>query len=176
MLTGMTVANPKLRWYQFSLLALMVFVTLLAVGCSWLAVKMKAAKRQREAVAEIYRLGGSACHDWQCSAEGYQWAAIERQQPPVPRWLRNLLGDDFFGDVCSIHFNAPQATDATFEPFTWMSRLRYLNLDNTQVTDITLERINGLNQLKHLRLRNTKVTDEGVRKLQQAVPNCEIER
>lgn len=166
--------KPKLQWFQFSLRTLIVFVTLCAIPCSWIAVKMKAARRQREMVAAIYELGGSVCHDWQCNAEGYQWAAIERQRPPVPEWLRNLLGDDFFGNICSIHLGGTQVTDATLEPFTRIIQLRYLTLENTQVTDITLERIKGLNQLKHLTLRNAKVTDDGVKKLQQALPNCRI--
>jgi hypothetical protein len=54
----MTVAKPKLRWFQFSLRTLLVFVTLCAIPCSWLAVKMQQAKRQREAVVAIEKLGG----------------------------------------------------------------------------------------------------------------------
>ena len=69
MLTGMTASTPKLRWFQFSLRTLLIVVTLCAIPCSWLAVKMRraerekataadAAKRRQEAVAAAKKLGG----------------------------------------------------------------------------------------------------------------------
>ena len=53
------VCDPKskLQWFQFSLKTLLIVVTLVAIPCSWLAVKLKEAKEQREAVAEIEKLG-----------------------------------------------------------------------------------------------------------------------
>jgi hypothetical protein len=36
--------------------------------------------------------------------------------------------------------------------------------------------LEGLNKLECLLLGGTKVTDDGVKKLQQALPNCQIER
>jgi len=37
-----------------------------------------------------------------------------------------------------------------------------------------LEHLSGLTGLKILWLGDTQVTDEGVKKLQQALPNCDI--
>ncbi len=45
-----------------------------------------------------------------------------------------------------------------------------------EVTDAGLEHLKGLTKLKDLRLYNSKVTDEGVKRLQQALPNCTIHR
>jgi hypothetical protein len=45
----------KLRWYQFSLRSLLIFITLFGVACSWFAVKMGQAKRQREAIETLKR-------------------------------------------------------------------------------------------------------------------------
>ena len=38
----------KLRWYQYSLRSLFVFMTLCAVACSWFAVKKRQADEQRD--------------------------------------------------------------------------------------------------------------------------------
>jgi hypothetical protein len=42
------------------------------------------------------------------------------------------------------------------------------------VTDTGLEHLRGLTQLQLLYLGGTQITDEGVKKLQEALPNCEI--
>jgi internalin A len=55
-------------------------------------------------------------------------------------------------------------------------QLKRLDLANTQVTNKTLEHLESLPELDHLVLTNTLVTDDGVMKLQQALPNCTIER
>ena len=47
-------------------------------------------------------------------------------------------------------------------------------MDSTQVTDAGLEHLKGLTNLQLLWIAKTQVTDEGVKKLQQALPNCEI--
>jgi hypothetical protein len=43
------------------------------------------------------------------------------------------------------------------------------------VTDAGLEHLKALRQLQRLDLKETKVTADGVKKLQQALPNCKIE-
>ncbi len=43
-----------------------------------------------------------------------------------------------------------------------------------RITDAGLENLKGLNQLTEIDLLKTRVTDEGVNKLQQALPHCQI--
>jgi hypothetical protein len=69
-----------------------------------------------------------------------------------------------------------KVTDAGLEHLRGLTQLQVLVLDYTQVTDAGLERLNGLSQLQTLWLKNTKVIHEGVKKLQEALPNCKIER
>jgi len=84
------------RRFQFSLRTLLLVVTLCALACSRLAVKMQQAKRQQVAVTEIKELGGTVTYDWQIDADGH---SRPNAQPPGPVWLRNVLGDDCFGNV-----------------------------------------------------------------------------
>lgn len=49
-------------------------------------------------------------------------------------------------------------------------------LDQANVTDACVRHLAELTQLQRLDLTGTKVTAEGVAKLQQALPNCEIIR
>ncbi len=52
--------------------------------------------------------------------------------------------------------------------------LRKVHVSETDVTDAGLEYLKGLVQLRELDLRWTKVTAEGVKRLQQRLPNCDI--
>ena len=57
-------AKQKLRWYQFSLRSLFILTFLVAIASSWFAVKMGQAKRQKEAVEALLKLGGSVKYDY----------------------------------------------------------------------------------------------------------------
>lgn len=57
----------------------------------------------------------------------------------------------------------------------WGARVCHnFDLRGSAVSDRGLEHLKGLSQLKCLLLDDTKVTDAGVKKLQQALPKCEI--
>jgi len=54
------------RWrFQFSIRTLLILTFAVAVPFSWLAVEMKASKRQREVVQEIVQLQGHVAYDWE---------------------------------------------------------------------------------------------------------------
>ena len=159
----MTDPTPKLRWYQFSLRTLMVFVTLCAFACSWLAVKMRQAKLQQEAAAAIVKLGGTVKYDWQIDANGN---AVPNAKPTFSPWLRGTLGDDFFWQVKGVLLlGNTQVTDAGLEHLRGLSQLQLLGLEGTQVTDAGLEHLKGLSQLQVLGLDKTHVTDAGLEHL-----------
>jgi len=54
--------------------------------------------------------------------------------------------------------------------------LSRLSLWGTKVTDAGLVHLKGLGNLKALDLSATRVTDDGVKQLQEALPNCAIVR
>ena len=87
-----------------------------------------------------------------------------------------------------------QVTDAGLEHLKGLTSLQSLSLQSLslfnsrpvtsdgrkfsfpKVTDAGLEHLKGLSSLKELYLQGTQVTDEGVKKLQEALPNCKIRR
>jgi hypothetical protein len=66
-----------------------------------------------------------------------------------------------------------QVSDAGLGHLKALKQLRCLDLDGTRITDAGLQHLNGLSQLQTL-IPGALVTDEGVKKLQQELPNCEI--
>jgi hypothetical protein len=149
MLGGMNnTPKPKRRWFQFSLRTLMLFVTVWAMPCCWVSVRMREASRERETAEAMWKLG----------------ARVGRQGRP--RWLWSLLGDYCFKSVTSVEFKeGTQVTDATLERLEGLSELLRVHLDGTTITDAGLEHLEGLSQLKMLHLDNTKVTDAGLEHL-----------
>jgi hypothetical protein len=134
--------------FQFSLRSLLVFTIAVAIPCSWLAVEMKRAREQREAVLAIVRSGFIVGYDYQKERfSGFDFRSLATP-PPVPVWLRKLLGDDFFTDVVVV-------------------------LVSKQVADNDLEYFKRLTHLKRLFV-DMGVTETSVEKLKQTLPNCEI--
>ncbi len=171
-LAWMLVALVFRRRMQFGLRTMLVFVTLCAVVCSWLTVRIKQARRQAEEIAAIKEKHGSASYHWET-------ASIERMAelvpaPPGPERLRKLLGIDFFGIVEHLYVPTPPTTDAELEHLTVLRRLKRLGLCGDNVSDAHLSHLGGLSTLRRLWLVDTKVTEEGVKKLHDVLPNCAI--
>ena len=156
----MTTNLPKRRrWLQFRLRTLLIAVVVLSLPLSWFAVRMEKARRQREAIAAIERLGG----------------VVERWEDlSVPKWIRKFFPDEFFIYAVEVVLDDTEATDACLEHLKGMTNIDILQLNGTKVTDACLEHLEGLTNLGFLRLKNTNVTPEGVKKLQEALPNCDI--
>ena len=57
-------------------------------------------------------------------------------------------------------------------PLSGLKNLNFLELNRNRISNLTP--LAGLTNLKSLHLGDTKVTDVGIKKLQQALPNCRI--
>ena len=66
-------------------------------------------------------------------------------------------------------------SSAALEHLQELTKLQWLELDDTQVSDAGLEHLKGLTELSVLVLADTQVTDDGVKKLREALTDCEIE-
>jgi hypothetical protein len=133
---------------------------------SWFAVKLEKARRQKEAVEVIRELGGHVAYDYN--------VIYSRAEPPVAPWLRELFGDDFFFDVV---FVCVFSEDCGDDEAVYLKRLTNLKVlcVGTAMTDAGLEHLKSLTNLFDLVIDGTEVTPEGVKKLQEALPDCEIE-
>lgn len=190
------IAHPqKLRWYQFSLRTLFIFMTLVA-GITWFGMKLGDARRQKEAIEAIRRLGGEVHFEYEYDSEVRMY--INDEKIPGPAWARAVVGDDFFRTVSHVSFynghtasldlkyleDLPQleyldirdldVTDSGVEHLRNLSQLKTLWLDNSQVTDAGLRYLERLTLLKSLGLSDTHVTEAGVAALQRAIPDCVI--
>ncbi len=172
-----------LRWrFQFSMRSLLVLVVAVALPCSWLAVEMKEAREQREAVEAITKATGAVIYDYEKDRSG-RW--IRNPQLTAPLWLVNLLGRSFFSNVVfakvmpgtelghlktlnhlqTLCLDGTSITDAGLEHVVGMSRLRELYLCDTQITDAGLGHIKRLKELETLWLDGTAITDAGLKHL-----------
>ena len=122
------------RWrFQFSIRSLLVLVVVVAVPCSWLATDMKRTKDQSLLVAKIRGSYGLVEYVWQLDANGN---GLPNAQPPGPKWLRQVLGDDFFGDIAVARLNPYSShetgnaafTDADLKCVRYWTKLRDLSI------------------------------------------------
>ncbi len=149
--------EPRRRWFQYSLRTLLLVMLLASIGMSWFAAKLQPAREQREAAEAIEKLGGSVTYDWESD--------VSRSEPPGPAWVRNLLGENFFGNVVGVSLENTHVTDAAIEHVKGFSQLQDLDLMDTPVTDAGLEHLKALTQLRMLSLDETRVTDAGLEHL-----------
>lgn len=179
--------TPKRRWYQFSLMTLLVVMTLAGVGLGWLAHERNEVRKRQEAIAAIEKLGG------QFSLGG--------TRPFPPPWLRPLLGDNSpSSEITSVHLLQKRVrdadlvhlaklneleelrlpgtlvTDAGLIHLASLKKLKYLHLQDTQITDAGLVHLQGLTNLVGVRLEGTQVTDDGCKKLSEFLPTLRTYR
>jgi hypothetical protein len=145
----MTAPVFKRRWFQFSLRTLLVFVTLCAIPCSWLAVRREHIRRQREAIKTIEGLGGL-------------WAYSD---PTDHSWVDKVLDDNCPNVVC-IHLDLTEVTDDQLGKCAEFTQLEVLTLPGCHITDAGLAHVQGLNRLEFLDLSDTSITDMGLERIQ----------
>ena len=152
----------RLRFIQFDIRLLLVLVVVVALPCSWMAVEMKAAKRQKEAAAAIVRNGGMVIYDYQSgplAKPGYFIDTVGKQ-PSGPTWLNQCSGEisSTRPPLLPPPRKLPMQIWEHLEGLPWLQRL---DLCHDQVTDVGMEHLEGLTRLKMLFLGN-RITDTGL--------------
>ena len=140
---------PKRRWFQFSLRTVLVVMTLFCIGPGgYVAYEQNKARREMAAVEVIEKLGGSVSYD--------------PITPVRSATMRQILGDESFGDVSEVWLGDTQVTDAGLVHLADLTNLDTVVLYNTKVTNAGLVHLDGLQRLAFLALNNTQVTDAGL--------------
>ncbi|HEY2148145.1 MAG TPA: hypothetical protein VGH32_09420, partial [Pirellulales bacterium] len=129
----------KRRWFQFSLRTLIVSTIVIAAAAGWVGKRIEEKRAERVAVAAIAKLGGRVLYDFQKDGASRG-----------PAWLRNILGDDFFGNVVELDLSESAVTDEDLAFLDGLRSLESLNISDTGVTDAGLRRVGRLQNLKSL--------------------------
>ena len=82
-----------------------------------------------------------------------------------------------FGQLTNLEYldlEGTQTSDSALQHIGQLRNLTWLNLSRTAITDKGLEGLSKLKNLEFVDLRETKVTDEGTKRLQGALPACDI--
>lgn len=156
------------RWFQYSLRSFLIAVTALSV---WLGMWVNAARRQRLARESIEKVTGSSysivyAHQWPGSELR---KSLRRAVPPGPKWLRELIGRDFFDTVVGVAYTWPSdgsLSDADLAVLARLPRLRYIGIDDApariEVTNAGFAHLKGLTQLQGLFLPGAGIDDAGI--------------
>jgi hypothetical protein len=138
----------RLRWYQYSLRTLFVFVTLCAVACSWFATEYQRVQRRHRAFE-------------QATEYAYTYGTGEPEW--YNRWLYDLVGDERCARVEFLIFNSQSdVTDEDMKAVGQFEELLQLSVPSEAVSDRGLESIEGLTQLVDLGLSSPNITDAGL--------------
>ena len=156
------------RWFQFSLRTFLLAITALAV---WLGVEVNRVRRQREAVEAILAAGGTVHYDYQTDPSR---SFTPDAEPAAPRWLRKLIGDDFFRDVVDVDLNRTRINDELLIRLNDLPKIKRLNLAYTSVSDAGFERLSGLRHLRGVILGETRVTDRTLAHLAKHAPELTL--
>jgi len=152
--------------HRFVMLALGFSLAVVASG--WAA---EVNPEQAKAIAEIEKLGGRVTLDEKSPSKPVIGVNLTCSLKVTDAGLVHLKG---LTTLRSLNLGNTKATDAGLEHLRGLADLHKLILWDTWVTDAGLEHLNGLTNLQSLDLRKTQVTENGVKKLQQALPGCQI--
>ena len=168
----MLVALVFRRRVQFGLRTMLVFVTLCAVVCSWLAVRITQARRQADAVAAIWeKYEGHWSYDWEFDESGQRKS---NALPPAPEPLTKLLGMDFFADVEMLFLYTPPRNDVALIDPAVTTQVKRLIINGDELTDAWSLRLGSWTNLRYLELFDPNVSLDDVKKLRHSLPKCEI--
>ena len=159
---------------------------LIAVLCAWLASHANRARQEQAALAVVQSLGGRVRYDWQPdlaevgdrmrqSRLALQTGGVQPtfgDEPSGPRWLRQLIGNEYFQYITEVDIRgdrwgrAPlEISDEQLRLICSLKDLQHLVLVNTDTGDNMLRHVGGATDLRRLVLRDLPITNAGLLQL-----------
>lgn len=155
---------------QYSLRTLVLACTFLAVLLAWATSK---ANRQRRAVAFLKQCGDCVLYDYeQTDLVLAPYFAEHPPTPPGPKWLRQLLGVDYFANVVYVQ-SSGVLSDADLRFLHDVPELEVLHFTDRNVSDDDVTHISSCHRLKRLTLNGTNISKVGLLRL-CALKNLEL--
>lgn len=150
---GEKKTKPRWRWFQFSLRALLLLMTVFGI---WFGIRMDRARRQKRAVAVLQECG-DIFYESQFNHRSVKFLA-KKTKPWRPKWLRAIVGDDFFDRVYAAYlYRSP--SDEDLKSLRDLPDIETLIISSPQVTGKGIEHLRALPRLKELYLNCDKMTD-----------------
>ncbi len=151
--------RPRRRRFQFSLGSMLLLMTVFGV---WFGIRMDRARRQERAVAALGERGGVSYDS--AFPNMHNPKRFVKKAPYGPKWLRAIVGDDFFDRVRAV-FLYESTTDFDLEKLKDLPDVESVIISSTQVTDAGVAQLRHLPDLKELIL-SCQMTDAGLTHLQ----------
>ena len=150
--------------FRISIKVMLASVALVGACCGLFARRLVRAREQRQSVIEIVRAGGSVSYDFD---DGWGTRFKTKDGWLLPKWTREVLGDDFFGNVSEVGLgNAMFDDDRLKNIDPRVLRVSHtLELARSPITDRGLAHLATLDQLRRLSLAGTRITDSGLQHL-----------
>jgi len=150
---------------------------LFTILAAWLAVTTFKVRKQEHAAERIREFGGWVLYEYQIDSNtGQYFSEPKRYQvkPYGPRWLKGLIGPEFFNDPVSISLGLTKVTDNDLKLLRSMPELQSIGLEGTAISDGGLRHLRGLRHLKQIYLNSTQVTEDGIDWLRKEFPELSI--
>jgi hypothetical protein len=153
------------RFLRFKLRTLFVLFTLL---CVWLGLHSYDARKQAtalKAIAKLRRHGDNSPPRIDYAHQLIRASVHDRSIEPIwPRWLLDLVGEDFFLRVDSVSLERYNLSNDELKNVINLPCLRYLDLEYTNASDESLALIaDCAPNLNRLDLQVTQVTSLGLK-------------
>ena len=176
--------KPKRRWFQFSLRALLIGITVGSVALGWYMYRWRRQQaEQRKAAAAVKELGGGTGFILsKGDSTSFVNAIFESNKAENSFFLhdKHIQDDDLkiFATAEAtkdLDLGYNEITDNGLVHLRNLRQLRFLDLkNNKRISDEGLKQLENLQDLEQLNLIGTKVTAAGVKELQQKLPSTLI--
>jgi hypothetical protein len=154
-------------WFRFGLRFLFLILTLACLTIGWGGSALDRIQRQQAIIARIRAADASV-----------YFAHEGKGEPPGPRWLCRLLGDEAFSSVESIYWFEDglvkdTCNDQDLAAWRMLSSLESIAVGSDKISDKGLQNLAQLPKLEFLELDSPKITAQGIDALSQS-PNLKF--